>query len=122
LALGVPHPDYLSRTLNAYQMAEWEAYFSLEPMGDQRADLHAAQVCHWLYEVNRTKRGRRMKLSDFVLDFEPDKAQTPAKMKATLTGISKSIDRKEEKAKAKMKKRKEKKAKKRKKPVDKRKK
>lgn len=69
--MGVPHPEFLGRILDAQQMAEWEAYFRCEPHGEERADWHAAQICSILAEVNRDrdKKHDAYTIHDFKLDF-----------------------------------------------------
>lgn len=43
--LGYPHPDHLLAQLTGPQLAEWKAYYSVEPWGDLRADFRAGQIC-----------------------------------------------------------------------------
>lgn len=46
--LGFPHPDYLSRKLNARQLREWEAYAKWYGIGAERTDISIANQTAWL--------------------------------------------------------------------------
>jgi hypothetical protein len=63
LALGVLHPDLLLLRLSATQLAEWRAFLSLEPAGEIRADLRAAQLAHLV----ATACGAKVDLESFCL-------------------------------------------------------
>lgn len=48
----------------------WMVYERVSgPLGPQRGDLHAAQISLGIYNANRGKKGKKLKLSDFVLKF-----------------------------------------------------
>lgn len=57
-------------------MVELLGFYSLEPMGEARADLRAALVAWVIASVNAGK-GNRPQISDFLLDFEPPPDPTP---------------------------------------------
>jgi hypothetical protein len=42
LALGVSHPDVLLKALTPRQWLDWIEYVSVEPIGDERADIRTA--------------------------------------------------------------------------------
>ncbi|MCE9553420.1 MAG: hypothetical protein K8T91_08605 [Planctomycetes bacterium] len=66
LALGVIHPDFLERMLSRRQLAEWRRYAELEPWGEERADVRAAQMAMACVQPWTTKR---LDLAKFVLTF-----------------------------------------------------
>jgi hypothetical protein len=86
--LGFAHPKYLLRVLNAKDLAEWEAYFMLEPHGDERLDWNFAQLCQLLANCNRNSKSKPTpyKMRDFKLDFdnEPKPTQTAEEMKRAI--------------------------------------
>lgn len=54
------------------QLAEWYEYYSLEPFGDERADLRNGILCALIANVNRDpKRGKPSKPTDFMPFYKP---------------------------------------------------
>ncbi|MEM6560043.1 MAG: hypothetical protein AAF656_00450 [Planctomycetota bacterium] len=72
--------ELLART-DSRELAEWMAYFDLDPWGEQRADLRAGTIAATVANAHHP-RGR-FKPSDFMpkFDREPPKAQTPGDLK-----------------------------------------
>ena len=70
---------------NSRQFAEWQAYYQVEPWGEERADLRAGIVASTIANVNRGKGQKPFKPSDFMPDFEPKKPQTAEQMAAFMT-------------------------------------
>lgn len=62
--------------MSALEFAEWQAYYRLEPFGEERADLRSAIVAKTIADVNTPRGSPRAELADFmpVFDREP---QTP---------------------------------------------
>ena len=56
--------------LNARQIAEWEAFYTLEMFGDIREDLRFARLCALLAEINRNhkKRSEPFREEEFMKD------------------------------------------------------
>ena len=49
---------------------EWMAYErEVGPLGPQRGDFHAAEIALGIYNANRGKRGKKLKLTDFILKW-----------------------------------------------------
>ena len=65
--------DALLDRLTSRQIAEWMAYYTIEPFGEQRADLRAAIVASTVANANRDPAKRREPFSptDFMPQFEP---------------------------------------------------
>jgi hypothetical protein len=60
------------REIDAAEFAEWGVILTrFEPMGDRRADFHAAQVVQTLCNCFRGKNSDPVKLSDALLNFDP---------------------------------------------------
>lgn len=67
------HPDELIGRLNARQLAEWEAFYTMEPRGEFRADLRLAQLCQLTANIHRDskKKPSPFKITDYLFDFSP---------------------------------------------------
>ncbi len=84
---------------------EWQAYYSLEPLGEERADLRMASVQTLLANINRDpKKGRRFKLDDFLFDFtppsekpKPDSETVKSKIKTLFKGMAEAKSKKSRK-------------------------
>lgn len=63
--------------VSSRELSEWMAYEKLTgPLGGERADHHAALVSQTVANVNRRKKQKARKLSDFLLKWSKD-VQTP---------------------------------------------
>lgn len=95
MALGRPDVDGLLDELSSSQLAEWIAFYQLEPWGEERADLRAGIVASTIANVNRSpKRKKPYAPEDFMPRFEDEEdpeetaARLMAQMKAALGGAS----------------------------------
>jgi hypothetical protein len=94
LALGRPDVDGLLGELSSSQLAEWLAYFQLEPFGEERDDLRMGIVASTIANVNRSpKRKKPYEPRDFMPQFDEDEddpeeaaLRLMAQMKAALGG------------------------------------
>lgn len=68
------------------QLAEWQAYASIDPFGESRADLRSAQICAILANVNRDpkRRSQPYKVEDFMFFFDKPR-RAPVGPRAPLT-------------------------------------
>lgn len=88
--------DGLLAELSSQQLAEWIAYFQLEPWGEERADLRAGIVASTIANVNRSAKQRKaFEPKEFMprFDAEPEAPETSAlrlmaQMRAALGGRS----------------------------------
>lgn len=83
--------DELLTRLTSRELSEWMAYASIEPFGEQRADLRAALVASVIANANRNpkKQPAAFTPSDFLLFKEqtaPDPDAVAAKAVAILGG------------------------------------
>lgn len=58
--------ELLART-DSRELAEWQAYAALEPFGEGRADLRAAEITWMMANLWRGKNQKVQPLQDFVL-------------------------------------------------------
>jgi hypothetical protein len=86
LALGVSHPDTLLRELTAKQLAEWMAFYGIDPFGDQRADLRIGILCA---TMNNRWRGKNEQPAEPVsfMPFVRQTEQSPEEIQRTLRSI-----------------------------------
>jgi hypothetical protein len=77
--------------LTASQMAEWEAFFKLEPFGTEMDNLRTGMICSTIMNAvtaifHDSKKGKphRYVPSDFFPDGEEKKPQTAEEMAAKL--------------------------------------
>lgn len=80
----MPHPSRLYEVLDARELAEWRAYYQLEPLGEERADLRMARICAVLANTHSSKQ--TFELTDFLFDFGGKKEQSVEEMKKQLLG------------------------------------
>ena len=59
-------------SMTALQFAEWIAYYSLEPFGEERADWRQAVTSTILANANRAKNSKVAKFTDFMLNSEAE--------------------------------------------------
>ena len=55
----------LETSLSSSEFAEWMAYYTIEPFGQWRDNLHAAQITAMLYNINRGN-GSALGVDDFM--------------------------------------------------------
>ena len=84
--------EKLERTVSARELAEWEAFDSIDPIGDERGDLLMGILASLMANMNRKKGSKAYRPSDFMpfVDREAvKKADTAAlgeQIKAALAG------------------------------------
>lgn len=88
--LGRANVDQLAREITWQQFLEWQTYQQLEPWGEERADIRAAQITAALYNVNRTKKSKPVKIKDVLLRFG-DEAARPQQDWRSMQAMAKFI-------------------------------
>ena len=78
--------EKLLTTTTARELLEWQAYDSIQPFGDERADLRAASIRHAVLSPH-LKKGKKMTLKDCMLNFEAKKKQTASEMEQMLKSL-----------------------------------
>ena len=69
MALGCTVRELL-HGIESKELAEWQAYYNLEPWGEERADLRAGIVASTIANVFRGKGSPPKKPKDFMPDFK----------------------------------------------------
>lgn len=103
--MGFAHPDYLIEKLTASQLAEWQAYDRLDPIGEARDDFRmsylASTITNLAISINGKKGAKLTEVKDFLLDWDRDKpnkgTQSIEDMKAVFMGIAAANNKKETK-------------------------
>ncbi len=72
--------------IDSTELAEWMAYYGLEPFGQEREALHAGIIAATVANANAAK-GKTYQPSDFMPDFER-KGQTADDMRAILNAMA----------------------------------
>jgi hypothetical protein len=74
--------------LTSEELTEWQAYFRIEPFGEERADMRLGS---WVaYLINATIGKAKFTPSDFHLSTEPPPPQTPEQMGMILKALADS--------------------------------
>ena len=76
------------RRMSSRELSEWQAYFNLEPWGEERADLRAGMSTAPLLNLWIKKGKRRAKPSDWIMRFGPKEPQDPEEMAMMLRGLA----------------------------------
>lgn len=70
----------MEETVTERELAEWMTFYRMEPFLPQRIEYSAAGICHLLAQINKDpKKGRRFKLTDFLI-FEESESQQAQKI------------------------------------------
>lgn len=61
--------------MSSHELSEWMAYYSIEPFGAERDNLHAGIIAKAIYDVHIEKPAERAKLTpaDFILGAKTSK-------------------------------------------------
>jgi hypothetical protein len=64
--------DEMLSEITSMQFAEWLAYSTLEPWGEERDDLRMGIVASTIANANRGKNTKAYSPQDFMPQFEPE--------------------------------------------------
>lgn len=62
----------LGQRMDAAELAEWQAYYHLDPWDGFRGDINAAFICQQIWNV----WGNKTKASEFMPEFKPKRRMT----------------------------------------------
>lgn len=65
--------EYLLKNISSRELTEWMVYYTIEPFGEERADLRAGIISSTVANVNRGKGGRTYKPQEFMPKFDKPK-------------------------------------------------
>lgn len=85
------------REVDSVELAEWQAYYDLEPFGDQQANIRAGIIAATIANVNRKKNTRAFIYDDFILTSKLElehnarrrRKQSTRQLGETLMGMTK---------------------------------
>lgn len=69
------------------EFVQWQAYYRLEPFGEERADLRNAIVACVIANAHRGK-GRSFRVRDFMPTFDRRPQQTPQEMETVFRAFA----------------------------------
>ena len=82
--------ELLART-DARELAEWQAFYRLEPWGSGEDEFRAAMIASTIANGQRKKGQRAFKPKDFMRRFGPlDPGALSARIKAAFSGFRRS--------------------------------
>lgn len=84
--------EELLARISSRELAEWMAYYEIEPFGEERADVRAALVASTVANVHRGKKRRAYKLDDFMPRFERKTKQTADDMLGFFRALESKLD------------------------------
>lgn len=82
----------LDSRLSSSELTEWIAYESITgPLGRRRQDIQAATIAATIANANRGKKGKKFKLSDFLIPYGTTEQKSPAQLLAAIKSINKAM-------------------------------
>jgi hypothetical protein len=94
------HPDFLLKQLTSRQLAEWEAYNVIDPIGEWRADFRisylASLITNLAIRIHGKKGAKSVDIEEFLLKWDAeagkvkqeDKVQSVEEIKRALMSIA----------------------------------
>lgn len=70
----------LQERIEHSEFLEWIAFYETEPWGESRLEIHSAMLAAVIANVNRGKKGKKVKVSDLMVDWWHDSAKPEAIM------------------------------------------
>jgi len=82
----------LDSRLGSSELTEWIAYENISgPLGSRRGDIQAATIAATIANGNRGKKGRKFKLSDFLIPYGGRDRKSPMEMLNAIRSLNKSM-------------------------------
>lgn len=69
----------LLNRIDSRELSEWQAFFQLEPMPEQRADYRSGVVASVIANTNRAKKSKPFEPTDFTPDYDKAPKKTDQK-------------------------------------------
>ena len=83
LEIGYPTPRHLLRELNSRDIADWIAYYSIEPFGPMHREQIGGVIASTVANCNRAKGQQAFAYTEFMPNYVAPE-MTPEEMKANL--------------------------------------
>lgn len=93
--MGIPNVDDLLASMTSRQLAEWQAYFGIEPWGEDRADLRAGIVASTVanFAGKSLKDDAKVTPADFMpYQKKPEKTPASSVLRARFAHLVKRED------------------------------
>ena len=89
----------LLRRIDSRELAEWMAYYAIEPFGEERDDLRTGIIASTMANSWRGKGQKSMQPADFMprFDGKKPKGQSLKDAKATFAKLKSAVKRRERK-------------------------
>lgn len=82
----------LDSRLDSAELTEWMAFEGMTgPLGRRRNDIQAATIAATIANANRGKKGRKFKMTDFLIPYGEQGRKTPEQMLATIKGLNRAM-------------------------------
>jgi len=93
--------DLLNR-IDSRELSEWQAFFSIEPMPEQRADYRSGVIASVIANTNRGKNAKPFEPKDFIPDYDKEpKKEDPKAVKRKVKDTFQTIITRQKKKKKK---------------------
>lgn len=69
------------------EFVDWIAFASVEPLPARRGDLQVAMLMLLLYNINKGKRGKKLKLTAFLPDWWKER-RSPRALEAKMRALT----------------------------------
>jgi hypothetical protein len=81
--------------MSSSEFTEWQAYYDIEPFGEERADLRAGTIASPLVNLWQGKGAKRSKPSDWLMEFGEQEPQSPEDIAFVLQAVVSSYKARE---------------------------
>jgi len=82
----------LDSRLGSAELTEWMAFEKITgPLGRRRQDIQAATIAATIANANRSKKGKKFNVDDFLIKYEDSGPKSPEQMLAAIKGLNKSM-------------------------------
>jgi len=84
--------EELLKRITSKELSEWQAFYNIEPFGEERMDLRFALMTANLLAPH-VKKGSRLNVKDFLLTFKEKKPMSDELMQQILKGSARGSSR-----------------------------
>jgi hypothetical protein len=82
----------LDSRLDSSELTEWMAFEKMSgPLGRRRGDIQAATIAATIANANRGKKGRKFKMTDFLIPYGESGRKSPQQMLAAIKSLNRSM-------------------------------
>jgi len=82
----------LDSRLGSAELTEWMVFEKITgPLGRRRQDIQAATIAATIANSNRSKKGKKFKMADFLIPYGQEERKGPQQMLDAIRGINRSM-------------------------------